>query len=740
MAFSTLAGAEMQPVKVLSAIMNREIPAMVTVPKDYRVTDGPRPVLYLLHGAGDDERTWCDRTPVQEMADTYGVIIVTPGVGTSWYFDSPEDKNSQFETFVASELVKFVDAHYRTVPKREGRALAGNSMGGHGAMFLAIRHKDVFSATAPMSGGMDIRAADPRVGAFPENWDIKKRLGSIQAHPERWNELTVINQVDSLKNGELAISIDCGTEDFFLAVNRQLHAKLTAMGIVHAYAEYPGQHGWDYWRLALPRQMAFLARHLPGALAPASAPKPGDADYPTRIANPRHDQKVAAVRTGSYDLVLIGDSITQTVGEMDGEWSSLKAVWDKHYAPRHAINLGYAGYRTENILWNLQDGEVDFTNSPKVVMLLIGTNNTDDQHYKTVHTAEQVFAGTKAIVELIRQRHPTTKILVLRIFPCGGPGSQTSYHRQYNRSAKGVEACGRAGELTAQLADGEHVFWLDIGYVFLRADGTINTDLMPDLIHPNAAGAEAWAQAVEPTLAQLVGDKPIVDPQPNTAVVPVPKLENDSYDWYARHADVLRVKNAINPEAVLIGDSITHFWGGEPKANHVNGPKAWQFVFGNYRTLNLGFGWDRTQNVLWRLDHGELDGLHPRVVVLHIGTNNTSGTGNARQNTPVEIADGIREILIRLRSKVPSAQIILMAVFPREEKPDHPRRAQIAAINKLLAELAKTSGVTFLDIGTKLLQPDGTISRQVMSDFCHPTEKGYQVWADALMPLIGGHP
>jgi lysophospholipase L1-like esterase len=303
-----------------------------------------------------------------------------------------------------------------------------------------------------------------------------------------------------------------------------------------------------------------------------------------------------------------------------------------------------------------------------------------------------------------------------------------------------MEACRRAGELTAQLADGEHVFWLDIGYVFLRSDGTINTDLMPDLIHPNAAGAEAWAQAVEPTLAQLVGDKPIVDPQPNTAVVPVPKLENDSYDWYARHADVLRVKNAINPEAVLIGDSITHFWGGEPKANHVNGPKAWQFVFGNYRTLNLGFGWDRTQNVLWRLDHGELDGLHPRVVVLHIGTNNTSGTGNARQNTPVEIADSIREILIRLRSKVPSAQIILMAVFPREEKPDHPRRAQIAAINKLLAELAKTSGVTFLDIGTKLLQPDGTISRQVMSDFCHPTEKGYQVWADALMPLIGGHP
>ena len=131
---------------------------------------------------------------------------------------------------------------------------------------------------------------------------------------------------------------------------------------------------------------------------------------------------------------------------------------------------------------------------------------------------------------------------------------------------------------------------------------------------------------------------------------------------------MLRIKDRLNPEVVLIGDSITHFWGGEPKAAQANGPASWEATFGPYRTLNLGFGWDRIQNVLWRLDHGELDGLHPRVIVLHIGTNNTSDTEHARKNTPAEIAEGIRAILRRLRAKAPQARVVLMAVFPARAK------------------------------------------------------------------------
>ena len=153
--FAATAQAEIQAVKVPSSVMSGEIPATVTLPKGYTATDAPRPVLYLLHGAGDNERGWCDRTPVQEMADKYGVIIITPSVGLSWYFDSPVDKNRRFETFVASELVKFVDAHFRTIPKREGRALAGNSgahhAGGAGAdhcYIVGFRHDCAWAGPA----------------------------------------------------------------------------------------------------------------------------------------------------------------------------------------------------------------------------------------------------------------------------------------------------------------------------------------------------------------------------------------------------------------------------------------------------------------------------------------------------------------------------------------------------------------------------------------------------------------
>lgn len=256
----------------------------------------------------------------------------------------------------------------------------------------------------------------------------------------------------------------------------------------------------------------FVAALLVSAWA-APAQEPGDADYPTPAPSARHQQKVAAVQTGRYDLVLIGDSITHTLDKFGGKYAPLEAVWDKHFAPRHAINLGHNGYRTEQILWNVLNGELDFKESPKVFMLLIGTNNSDSRNFPRAHTPEEILAGTKAIVELIRQRHPSSKILILRLFPKGldAQRSEGTSPPIFSFSPSDVETTRRAGELTRQLADDQHVFWLDINHVFLRPDGTINPAMMWDLLHPGPAGAEAWAQAVEPTLAQLMGDQPLVD-------------------------------------------------------------------------------------------------------------------------------------------------------------------------------------------------------------------------------------
>jgi lysophospholipase L1-like esterase len=240
-------------------------------------------------------------------------------------------------------------------------------------------------------------------------------------------------------------------------------------------------------------------------------PKEGDADYPMLPAGAdwaleRHAQKLKAIKENSWDLVLIGNSITQTIGEIGGKYEPLKAVWEKYFAPYNAINLGFNGFRTENILWNLHNGELDFQKSPKLFIILIGTNNADSRHFPLAHSPRQIFAGTKAIVDLIRQRHPSSKILVIRIFPKGldAQKDEATSPPVFSFSMSDVKKAQKAGLLTRKLADGQHVFWIDVNHVFLRPDGKINVERMPDLLHPDLAGTEAWVKAIEPMMLKLM--------------------------------------------------------------------------------------------------------------------------------------------------------------------------------------------------------------------------------------------
>jgi lysophospholipase L1-like esterase len=224
----------------------------------------------------------------------------------------------------------------------------------------------------------------------------------------------------------------------------------------------------------------------------------------------------------------------------------------------------------------------------------------------------------------------------------------------------------------------------------------------------------------------------------NTAVIPMGKLERDSYGWEERHEAVMKAKTEIDPEIVLIGDSITHFWGGQPDGGKLGnrGSETWEQLFGKRRALNLGFGWDRTQNVLKRIELGELDGLKPKAIVIHIGTNNLAQTENCRANTPAEIAQGIGAIIEQAQAKCPGAKIVLMGIFPRGQKAEDPKRAVLREINGLLASQGGKPGVTFLDISEKWLGRDGTISKEIMPDFLHPNQKGYAVWAEVLKTVL----
>ena len=180
-------------------------------------------------------------------------------------------------------------------------------------------------------------------------------------------------------------------------------------------------------------------------------------------------------------------------------------------------------------------------------------------------------------------------------------------------------------------------------------------------------------------------------------------------------------------QLVFLGDSITQGWDGA-------GKEAWKKNWEPLKAANFGIGGDRTEHVLWRLDHGNFDGLKPKLVVLMIGTNNT---GHRRAEEPADdTAAGVKAIIERLAAKCPDARVLLLGIFPRGEKPEDKLRVHNAAINERLAKLADGAKVHYLDIGKSFLQPDGTLSREIMPDLLHLSPKGYQIWADAISDKV----
>ena len=247
-------------IEVMSAKMGRAIKNVVIVPEVYYnryVPNDRYPVVYLLHGANGDYSDWPRKKNLHELADRYGVIFVCPDGQDSWYFDSPIDPKMQFETYISSELVGYIDSHYRTKATKEMRAIAGLSMGGHGAMWVGLRHPDVFNSIGCMSGGVDITK-------FPERWHIKDRLGNYDDNKELWASHSIVNLAATVQTTQ-NITIDDGVNDIFYKVNNNLHKVLLDRKIAHDYTIRPGRHTWDYWCNSIDYQMVFFDKAFKAA-------------------------------------------------------------------------------------------------------------------------------------------------------------------------------------------------------------------------------------------------------------------------------------------------------------------------------------------------------------------------------------------------------------------------------------------------------------------------------------------
>ena len=236
--------------------------------------------------------------------------------------------------------------------------------------------------------------------------------------------------------------------------------------------------------LLLPPSLIAAAEAVEDILA--LKPEVQTAAWAQRWWMPRHEQKLAELKAAKQvDLLWVGDSITHS-WENGG-----RKVWDQYYAKRNPLNLGFSGDRTEQVLWRFDHGAIDGI-APKAAIVMIGTNNAGHRRDKAEHTA----AGVKAIVDKLRTKLPETKILLLAIFPRGADNNDAL--RKLNDATN---------KIIAGYADDEHVFYRDISGVFLDDDGKLPREIMPDLLHPNAKGYAMWAEAIEPMVKELMGEK-----------------------------------------------------------------------------------------------------------------------------------------------------------------------------------------------------------------------------------------
>lgn len=206
----------------------------------------------------------------------------------------------------------------------------------------------------------------------------------------------------------------------------------------------------------------------------------------------------------------------------------------------------------------------------------------------------------------------------------------------------------------------------------------------------------------------------------NTAVQPKPRKSKKG--WMDRHKEMNERVKQGNVDLIFIGDSITHGWEGKGQA-------VWDEYYGDRNAVNLGIGGDRTQHVLWRLQNGNIEGIAPKLAVVMIGTN------NHKDNSAEEISEGITAIIRILRDELPETKVLLLAIFPRGNKPEEILE-KLRKANSLIADLAADPMVTYLDIREAFLDESGNLPKDVMPDLLHPNEKGYKIWAEAIEPKV----
>ena len=245
---------------------------------------------------------------------------------------------------------------------------------------------------------------------------------------------------------------------------------------------------------------------------------------------------------------------------------------------------------------------------------------------------------------------------------------------------------------------------------------------------PSSTPPPAATPVVSQVTAPLVTNAPAaVVPRENPAIIPVPRTGSSTN----RQSQVLqRAKdNPGSCDIAFIGDSITQGWENAGKS-------VWANYYGNRKCLNFGVGGDRTEHVLWRFENGQLDGIKPKAAVLMIGTNNSNkNKDGSEQYSEGEILEGVLAIVKQIRTRLPETKLLVVGIFPRA-KTFSTQRGKILQINQALAKVADGQMIHYIDFGSQLIEADGSLSKEIMPDALHLSEKGYTIWAESIEPKL----
>jgi lysophospholipase L1-like esterase len=394
-------------------------------------------------------------------------------------------------------------------------------------------------------------------------------------------------------------------------------------------------------------------------------------------------------------IVVYGTSIAQgcCVSRPGMSWTNIVERESGH----NLVNLGLAGQgQLDAPLFDLL-GEVD----AKLYIIDCMPNMNGD-------LIPEIYPRLTEGVRKLRAGHPSTPILLVEHSGYANENTNAAAERSYRSS-------------NAELLRAYRVLQAEgIGglYYLTHDEIGLTQEDMVEGVHPHEVGMRKYADAYLKKIRQILGE------DIESLFTPC-RQQRDSYNWLERHEEVLRLNQADHPDIVLIGNSITHYWAGTPKARDARGVKSWNKLFKGHTVRNMGFGWDRIENALWRIYHGELDGYEAKKVFLLMGTNNLD------RNTDDEIVSGILTLVKAVRSHQPNARIYVCGILPRAWAEPH-----VAIVNELLQRRLIGADATYVDMTPEVIQENGKVIDSLFIDGLHPNEEGYERFAKMLEKAV----